>query len=330
MIEVTNLCKQFKVPMKEPGLLGSAKAVFNRKYQLKEAVKSASLNVGPGEILGLIGSNGAGKTTLVKMLSGIIYPTSGEAKVLGHTPWERKNELRRQISLIMGQKASLWWDLPALDCFDLLKHIYQIPNKQFNDTLSFLTETLNIDQQLKVQIRRLSLGERMKVELIAALLHNPKVVYLDEPTIGLDLTAQRAIRGFLLEYRKERSPAMILTSHYMEDIERLCKRIIILKEGHIVYDGLLSDIFEKYATHKLITAHIKSMNELKPEDFPQAFGELIDHNSAQIKVKVKREKVPEAATFLLQKCSVLDLNIEEQEIADIIESIMREGHHAKS
>jgi len=203
----------------------------------KWAVKDISFSVGPGEIVGLVGANGAGKTTLVKILSGIVYPTSGDAKVLGYTPWERSSALRKQVALIMGPKAQLWWDLPAADCFLLLKEIYEIPKADFKKNLDFLVKVLGVSGQLKIQIRRLSLGERMKMELIAALLHSPKVVFLDDPTIGLDITAQRAVRKFILSYKQERSPAMILTSHYMEDIEELCERLIIIREGSIVYDG---------------------------------------------------------------------------------------------
>ncbi|MGZ3689368.1 MAG: ABC transporter ATP-binding protein, partial [Bdellovibrionota bacterium] len=225
MIEVEKLTKTFRVHQKDPGLLGSMRSLVRRRWIEKHALKSVSMKVGPGEIVGLVGANGAGKTTLVKALAGIIHPTSGEAKVLGHVPWQRENEFRRQIALIMGQKAQLWWDLPAADCFLLLCEIYRIPKTQFRANLDYLVEALGVRDQLHIQIRRLSLGERMKMELIAALLHRPKVVYLDEPTIGLDLTAQRAIREFLLRYRKEHQPAMLLTSHYMEDIEKLCRRI---------------------------------------------------------------------------------------------------------
>ena len=237
MIKVENLHKTFKVHKKEPGLKASGKSLFSRKWIEKKALVDVSLSIGEGEILGLVGANGAGKTTLVKILSGIIHPTSGTTHVLGFNPWERHNDFRKQIALIMGQKAQLWWDLPAEDCFLLLREIYQIPKKQYEENLSFLSNTLNISDQMNIQIRRLSLGERMKMELIAALLHNPRVVFLDEPTIGLDLTAQRAIRQFLLNYRQKHRPAMILTSHYMEDIEQLCERIIILRQGSVVYDG---------------------------------------------------------------------------------------------
>ena len=195
------------------------------------------------------------------MLAGIIFPTRGDARVLGYRPWERNNELRRQIALIMGQKAQLWWDLPAADCFLLLREIYRIPKERFDATLGGLVKLLDVKDQLNIQIRRLSLGERMKMELIAALLHSPRVVYLDEPTIGLNITAQRSIREFILRYQSERRPAMILTSHYMEDIERLCRRIMIIRDGTIVYDGSLQEVVTAYAQHGQRSQHTDDWND---------------------------------------------------------------------
>src|SRR5665647_3982490 len=222
MIEVKNLRKTFTSHVKEPGLKGSIKSLFKRQFKTKDALKSVSLKIEQGEIIGLIGANGAGKTTLVKILAGIVHPTSGEATVLGFKPWERDNQYRKQMSLIMGQKASVWWDLPALDSFILLKEIYQIPDATYRKNLDFLSDTLMIKDQLKTPVRKLSLGERMKVELMAALLHEPRVIFLDEPTIGLDISAQKAVREFMRNYQREFKPITILTSHYMEDIKELC------------------------------------------------------------------------------------------------------------
>jgi ABC-2 type transport system ATP-binding protein len=324
MIQVDNLCKTFTVHKKEPGLGASFRSLFRREYVEKRAVRGVSFKVGEGEIVGLVGANGAGKTTIVKMLAGVIYPTSGRASVLGYTPWERDNRFRRQIALIMGQKAQLWWDLPAGDCFLLLKEIYQIPDEQYRANLSYLAEVLEVGDELQVQIRRLSLGERMKMELIAALLHSPRVVYLDEPTIGLDLTAQRAIRDFILQYRAEHHPAMILTSHYMEDIERLCRRIIILREGEIVFDGSLDEVVARYAEHKVITVHLRK-DGMPPPD-PQALatlGELETASEDMIRLRVPRPRVAEAAADLLRMLPVLDLGIEEIDVGTIIERIQR-------
>ena len=324
MIQVEKLSKTFTVHKKEPGLAGSIRSLFRRKYVEKRAVREVSFTVGEGEIVGLVGANGAGKTTIVKMLAGIIYPTSGHASVLGYTPWERDNRFRRQIALIMGQKAQLWWDLPAADCFLLLKEIYQIPNERYRTNLNYLAEVLEVRDELQVQIRRLSLGERMKMELIAALLHSPRVVYLDEPTIGLDLTAQRAIRDFILQYRAEHHPAMILTSHYMEDIERLCRRIIILRQGEIVFDGSLAEVVARYAEHKVITVHLRKDGISAPD--PQILAALGDVEAASedmIRLRVPRQRVAEVAADLLRALPVLDLSIEEIDIGTVIERIQR-------
>jgi ABC-2 type transport system ATP-binding protein len=305
IIKVENLSKTFTTTQKEPGFRASLISLFKQKKITKYALKNVSFEIKEGEIVGLIGANGAGKTTLSKILSGIIHRSSGTVSVLGTDPWERKISFRKKMSLIMGQKASLWWDLPAYDCYLLLKEIYQIPEDQFHTRVAFLAKTLGISDQLKVQIRKLSLGERMKVELIAALLHNPQVIYLDEPTIGLDLTAQRAVRKFLLEYKKEFNPCMILTSHYMEDIEELCERIIILKEGEIVYDGPLKEILTKYADEKQIVLTLM--------------------NGDTLKEKVSRHLVGDRVSTLLKTNDVQDVSITEVEISDVIERIISKG-----
>ncbi len=321
MIQVENLKKSFRVHQKEAGLKGSLRGLFHRKWEEKQALKGVSLKVSAGEIVGLIGSNGAGKTTLVKLLAGIIHPSSGQAAVLGHTPWKRDNQFRSQIALIMGQKAQLWWDLPAADCFLLLQEIYRIPKAVFEKNLDRLTQALDVSKQLNTPIRRLSLGERMKMELIAALLHQPKVVFLDEPTIGLDLNAQKSIREFILQYRKEHQPAMIVTSHYMEDIQQLCERVVIIREGLFVYDGPLKNILQKYAGHKMITAQLteSSQGTLAPE-----LGEIVRTEGLVAKFKVTRENVPKAAAAILQQFPVADISIEEEDISAIIARLLHE------
>lgn len=325
MIQVERLQKSFKIHKKAAGLRGSFKSLFKRDWQEVHALKGVSFKVEPGEIVGLVGANGAGKTTLVKILAGIVHPTSGEANILGHRPWERSNDFRRQIALIMGQKAQLWWDLPAEDCFLLLREIYQIPKDKYKESLNRLVDILGVRSQLNTQIRRLSLGERMKMELIAALLHDPKIVFLDEPTIGLDLMAQKAIRDFILQYSEEKKPAMILTSHYMEDIEKLCQRIIIIREGEFVYDGPLSKITSKYARHKIMTAKLDPSRGTMVSDVPPSLAETLLKDETQVKIRIDRERVPEAASFLLQSGPVADLLIEEVGISEIIESLLREG-----
>ena len=325
MIKAINISKTFKVHKKLPGLKSSIKSLFIRSWLYKEALKNVSLNVEPGEIVGLVGANGAGKTTLIKILSGIIHPDQGDINILGFHPWKRHDNFRKQISLIMGQKAQLWWDLPAEDCFLLLREIYQIPIEQYNYNLNFLTESLQVQKQLNVQIRRLSLGERMKMELIAALLHNPKIVFFDEPTIGLDITAQRAIREFILNYRIKHKPAMIITSHYMQDIEQLCERVVILREGEIVYDGKLHDITNEYTNHKLITVRLnKQYNNFS---IPENLGTISNQTKNTLTVKVNKNVITDAATYLLKELDIEDLSIEGEDISIVIEKVMQGYKH---
>jgi ABC-2 type transport system ATP-binding protein len=307
MIRVSNLRKNFASQIKEPGLKGSIKGLIKRKTIIKEALKCVNLEIKQGEIVGLIGANGAGKTTLVKILAGIVHPTSGEATVLGYKPWERNNEYRKQMSLIMGQKAQVWWDLPALDSFILLKEIYQIEDSIYKMNLEFLADTLMIKDQLKTQVRKLSLGERMKVELMAALLHNPKVIFMDEPTIGLDISAQKAVREFMKNYQREFRPITILTSHYMEDIKELCPRIVIIKEGEFVYDGALAQVQRMLGDEKCLRVTTKEKT---------------------FKLNVPRAELSQKTSEIFQQNEVIDLNIHDPSIEDIIESIMKNGIQA--
>lgn len=302
--------------------MGSLKSLFSRKYVTKQALNNIDLTVNPGEIIGLIGSNGAGKTTLTKILSGIIHPTSGEVSVVGFDPWKKDNRYRSQMSLIMGQKAQLWWDLPAMDGFLLLKEIYKIPEQEFYESVNYLSECLMVTDQLKIQVRKLSLGERMKVELIAALLHKPKVVFLDEPTIGLDLLAQKAVRKFIKEYREKYKPIMILTSHYMEDIEELCERVVIMKEGSFIFDGSIEKIKKDFATNRLIKASVSL------EDFDKAKNLQFDKcetlfNGGIITIHAPKELAIDVSKKLMNSVKIIDLNIQEEDIGSIIEEIMK-------
>jgi len=323
VIQTKDLSKVFRVHKKTAGFVGSLKSLVKRDWIDKQALKNVSLQVSPGEILGLVGANGAGKTTLVKILAGIIHPTGGSISILGHNPWDRANEFRRQISLIMGQKAQLWWDLPAEDCFLLLREIYQIPHAQYKQNLDYLVQSLAVKDQLNIQIRRLSLGERMKMELIAALLHTPRVVFFDEPTIGLDLTAQNAIRNFILEYRKIHQPAMILTSHYMEDIEKLCPRIAIIKDGQIVYDGELAKVVNTYANHKILSLELEGDQSQNPSLIRDLKAEVILQEPNLLKLKVARGDVASVASSILKQMTVKDLSIESEDIGVIIEKLIR-------
>lgn len=302
MIEITNLSKTYLASIKEPGLKGSIKSLFFRQKLLKHALKNINLKIENDQIVGLVGANGAGKTTLVKILSGIIHPTSGKASVLGYIPHERNNTYRKQMSLIMGQKAQVWWDLPAIDSFILLKEIYSLENNFYKKQLDFLSSTLNAENILNTPVRKLSLGERMKIELMASLLHQPRVIFLDEPTIGLDITSQKAIRKFIKEYQKEHKPIMILTSHYMEDIKELCSRVLVMKEGSLVFDGPLSSIQSIMGDKKVLSV-------------TTATGEF--------KLTTSKSDISKTTINLFHEHEILDLNIHDPSIEDIVENLMR-------
>jgi len=253
IIKVENLKKYYDYYQKDQGLTNSLKNIFKRKKLIKEAVNGISFNVDAGEIVGFIGPNGAGKTTTLKMLSGILFPTSGAATVGGYVPWERKKQFKMGFSIVMGQKTQLNWDLPAIESFNLNKCIYEVSDADYKRTYEELTTILDVEPLLKTQVRRLSLGERMKMELIAALIHRPKIIFLDEPTIGLDFVSQKTIREFIKRYNEQTGATILLTSHYMNDIESLCKRAVIINDGHIIYDGNLSEIAEDGALEDAIT-----------------------------------------------------------------------------
>src|SRR5271154_2345958 len=253
VIEVSNLTKAFRTYKKQPGFSGAIKGLFHRQYEQTVAVNEVSFKIEPGELVGFLGPNGAGKTTTLKMLAGLLYPTSGSAKVLGYTPWERADGYRRQFALLLGQKNQLWWDLPARESLELNSKIYGIPQKIFERTVAELTELLAVKDKLDVMVRELSLGERMKMELIASLLHQPKVLFLDEPTIGLDVVSQKIVREFLRDYNAAKKPTIVLTSHYMTDIQELCRRVIIIDHGKIFFDGLLSEIIDRFADFKIVS-----------------------------------------------------------------------------
>lgn len=319
MIEVKGLGKDFSFTTKEPGLKGSLKALFFREKKTKHALKNINLQINEGEMIGLIGANGAGKTTLVKILAGIVHPTYGDVSINGHRPWERADEYRRQMALIMGQKAQVWWDLPALDSFLLLKEIYQLSDQDYAHNIKFLSETLMITEQLTTPVRKLSLGERMKIELMAALLHNPKVIFLDEPTIGLDISAQKAVREFLKEYQKKFKPIIILTSHYMEDIKELCKRIVIIKDGEFVYDGELSRVQRMMGDEKVLT--ITTEKDFSDEKLLDLKAKRKSENV--FTVSIPRAELGPVTEKIFSLFSVQDLNIQDPSIEDIIESMMK-------
>ncbi|MFC1780346.1 ATP-binding cassette domain-containing protein [Patescibacteria group bacterium] len=320
IIQVNNLCKYYKQHKKEPGLKGSIKALFKRKYKTIKAVDKVSFDINEGEMVGFIGPNGAGKTTTLKVLSGLLYPTSGEAKVLGYTPHNRQPEYQKQFSLVMGQKNQLWWDLPAIESFILNREIYEVEKKQYDKTVNELAELLDVKNILKVQVRKLSLGQRMKCELIAALLHSPKVLFLDEPTIGLDVVMQKKIREFFKEYNQKYKTTVILTSHYMDDVKELCERIIMINKGKIVYDGDLEKIIKKYARNKYLT--LVFLKEVQKKDVVE-FGKVVSYEPLKATISVSRHVTPQVASEVLKKLPVDDLDIAEPELEEIIRGLFQ-------
>lgn len=317
-IQVSQLSKTFRLYKKQPGLHGAVAAFFKRKYEDFRAIDNISFSIDEGELVGFIGPNGAGKTTTLKMLSGLLYPSSGLVSVLGHQPFDRKNPFLKSISLVMGQKNQLWWDLPPMESFLLNKDIYQVPEKKFRETLDELSSLMGIEDILHIQVRNLSLGQRMKCELIAQLLHSPRILFLDEPTIGLDVVMQKKLRDFIREYNQRHNATVILTSHYMDDVKELCKRVIVIDRGTILYDGSLDEVIRKYSRKKLLSIVFSETTDVKPFN---KLGTVIAHEGNQIKLEVERNRSNDAAAHILKTYSVADLNIEEPPIEEIIRSL---------
>ncbi|MGO8765280.1 MAG: ATP-binding cassette domain-containing protein [Limisphaerales bacterium] len=320
VIEVNHLTKAFRTYKKQPGFAGAVRGLFHRQYEQTVAVNQVSFKIEPGELVGFLGPNGAGKTTTLKMLAGLLYPTSGEAKVLGYTPWERNDGYRRQFALVLGQKNQLWWDLPARESLELNAKIYGIPKDRFEKTVAELTELLNVKEKLNVSVRELSLGERMKMELIASLLHRPKVLFLDEPTIGLDVVSQKTVREFLRRHNSEQKTTILLTSHYMADIQALCERVIIIDRGRIFFDGKLNEIVDRFADFKLVTIQCEHAGDFSPEKLG-LYGEVQEKADSTVTFKVKRDRVIAVCKSLLDDLPVSDIDIQEVPIEDVIRQI---------
>jgi len=317
-IKVKNLKKYYKVRRKDPGIKGSVKSLFSKSFENVKAVDGISFNIAKGELIGFIGPNGAGKTTTLKCLSGLLYSTSGSVETLGFDPWQKKTEFRRQISLVMGQKNQLWWDLPAMDSFLLNQAIYDIEDNKFKKILEELSSLLEIENVLTTPIRKLSLGQRMKCEFVGSLLHSPSLLLLDEPTIGLDVVSQKNIRDFIKDYNKKYNSTVILTSHNMEDVKKLCKRIIIIDKGRIVYDGLLDDISKKFSQNKNITVVFSKKENLEKISKIAKAKEI---DSLKFVFSVGRSQVSSVVSKILNDFSVADLSIEEPPIEDVIRDL---------
>lgn len=325
-IQVAQLRKYYQVHHKEPGISGSLKSFVRRKYRDVKAVNDISFAIETGEIVGFLGPNGAGKTTTLKMLSGLLYPSGGTARVLGFTPHERKPGYLRRMTLVMGQKQQLNWDLPALETFLVNQAIYEIPEATYEQTLAELTELLELAPLLKKQVRKLSLGERMKCELAAALLHRPQVLFLDEPTIGLDVTMQTKIRQFVAEYNRRYQATVILTSHYMADVTALCKRVIVIDHGKLMYDGALDELSARMAPHKLVRVELAT--ELNGHSLAQ-YGEVIQAQGQRIELLVPRSKTSETAARILAELPIVDVTIEDPPIEDVIARVFEQAALAR-
>lgn len=326
-IETENLRKEFVSPVRQPGLKGAIKGLVSRETKRSVAVESFSIQVQEGEFVGFLGPNGAGKTTTIKMLTGILYPTSGTARVLGEVPFERKSELLRQIALVMGNRQQLWWDLPARESFAVLKEVYDVPTATFNKRVDRLIADLDLSDKVDTQVRKLSLGERMKCELVAALLHGPRVVFLDEPTIGLDVISQQRIRQFLKEFNEEEGCTVVLTSHYMQDVEELCERVVVINHGRQVFDGTLTDLRSQYSPERRLRV---TFTEPPETNQLPAQAKVLEQNSAQWVLSLPADAVAPITSEILQNFAVADLSLEEADVEDALRALFAEGPGAVS
>jgi viologen exporter family transport system ATP-binding protein len=316
VVHVSELTKIFKVPEREPGLRAAAKSLVRRQTREVHAVETISFDIQPGEVVGFLGPNGAGKTTTLKMLAGLLYPTSGEARVLGHVPSRREKDYLRRMTMVMGNRNQLQWDIPALDSYELYRAIYRLRREDYLAMRDELVELLDVGDLVRKPVRNLSLGERMKVEIVGSLLHRPQVLFLDEPTIGLDVTMQKRIRTFVAEYNERHGATVLLTSHYMADVEALCKRVIVIHHGRILFDGALSSLGNEFAAYKTIGV------VLQDEHAPlEGYGEVIHRDGDRATLRVPKEDTSRVAGRLLSDHDVLDLTIEEPPIEDVIELV---------
>ena len=316
VIDVSELTKVFVVPEREAGLAAAARSLLRRTNREIRAVDAISFSIEGGEIVGFLGPNGAGKTTTLKMLSGLLHASAGDASVLGFVPSRRQREFLQQITLVMGNRNQLQWDLPALDSFELNRAIYQLPRDAFLETRDELIELLEIEDLVRKPVRNLSLGERMKVEVVGSLLHLPQVLFLDEPTIGLDVTMQKRIRAFIAEYNRRHGAAVLLTSHYMADVVALCRRVIVIHHGRILFDGLLDVLGDRFAAYK--TIEVALADGIAPLE---AYGEVLERDGDRAKLRVPKAETPRVAARLLSELQVLDLTIEDPPIEDVIELV---------
>jgi ABC-2 type transport system ATP-binding protein len=320
VVHVSELTKVFKVPEREPGLRAATKALIRRQTRDVHAVEAISFDIEPGEVVGFLGPNGAGKTTTLKMLAGLLYPTSGEARVLGHIPSRREKDYLRRMTMVMGNRNQLQWDIPALDSFELYRAIYRLRREDYVAMRDELVELLDVGDLVRKPVRNLSLGERMKVEIVGSLLHRPQVLFLDEPTIGLDVTMQKRIRTFVAEYNERHGATVLLTSHYMADVEALCKRVIVIHHGKILFDGALTSLANEFAAYKTIGVLLENGNAVL-----DGYGEVISRDGDRAILRVPKSETSRVAARLLSEHEVLDLTIEEPPIEDVIEMVFAQS-----
>ena len=318
VILLDNLSKTYLVPERDAGVMAAARSLVQRRHRAIKAVDQVSFRVEPGEVVGFLGPNGAGKTTTLKMLSGLLHPTSGTGRVLAYEPWQRQRDFLKVITLVMGQRNQLNWDIPASDSFELNRVIYRVPPEQYQQTLEELVELLELGPLINKPVRNLSLGERMKCEIAAALLHRPQVLFLDEPTIGLDVTAQRRIREFIREYNRRHNATILLTSHYMADVEALCKRIVVIHHGRILFDGPLAELVKRFSPHKTIAVELEHPIELNQY---ADFGEVVTQDDGRLMLRVPKADTAKVAGRLLAELPVSDLTIEDPPIEEVIEQV---------
>lgn len=323
IIEIQGLTKSYRVYQKREGLRASIQGLWRREYKTVEAVRGIDLAIEPGEFVAFLGPNGAGKTTTLKLLSGVITPTAGSARVFGYVPWKRENAYRRRFALVMGQKNQLWWDLPAQESFRLHQQIYRIEPADFERTRDELVDLLDVRGLLAQPVRELSLGERMKMELTAALLHSPEVLFLDEPTIGLDVVAQHRIQSFLRHYQELRGITILLTSHYMKDVAALCKRVVIIAQGRIMHDGSLAEIVDRFSSHKVLT-FVFSGGTAAREELAR-WGEVLSCEPPRARVRVPRRQVTEALGQILARHALEDVTVEDMPLEEVIAAAFSEA-----
>lgn len=322
IILVENLSKVYPVAIKEPGLKGTLRHFFSRTYRNIKAVEAVSFSIEPGEVVGFLGANGAGKTTTLKMLTGLIHPSAGTVKVCDRTPFRRETDFLQKITLVMGQKQQLIWDLPVLDSLKINAAVYGIPDKNYRQRVGELTEMLSLQGKLNQPVRKLSLGERMKAELMAALLHQPEVLFLDEPTLGLDVNAQFSVREFLREYNDRYQATVLLTSHYMADITALCKRVLLIHEGQLVYDGSLDGLLDRFAPYREVKVEL---SHPVSKEKVSTYGEVESIEGQSVRFLVKREELTVSVAKMLADLQVVDLTVTDPPIEEVIGRVFRTG-----